>query len=374
MKRKLAALLAMLATPGVLAAQVQQPVPQDDFSNTRLGGTGAAFLTLPTDARGAALGGSYASLVSDISAAFYNPAGLALMTTSQAMFSYTPYLADTRHVAAALGWSLRGGEWGIGISVSSFGFSDAPVYTEEQQEGTGEVYSVNETAVGLTFSLQFTDRFSAGITPRFISDQLGRASATAFTIDFGTSFHAELAGRPFRASFVMLNFGTPIHHSGPVLNDEVNPIDESMNVERQPVRLRTSEFDPPTQFRVGAAYDVVGNADNRLTLLSEFWQPNDADPGAGFGAEYAREFSQGLTGALRGSYSYQGDNRDTDVSAGFRQSAFASSLQDDAALDGLAFGGGLGYRFGERHIGIDYTYRHLGMLSGVSMFSVKVGW
>jgi hypothetical protein len=373
MRQRLAVAVALLALPGTLAGQAQT-TPQEDISNTRLGGTAAAFLTLPTDARGAALGGTYSALVSDISSVFYNPAGLALMGTNQAMFTYTPYLADTRHIAAGLGWTLRNGEWGLGLSVTSFGFSDAPVYTEEAPEGNGEVYSVAETAVGVTVSFQFTDKFSAGITPRLVSDQLARVSGTGFTVDFGTSYHTEISGRPFRASFVVMNFGTPIGHEGAVLNTDVDPIDESMNVERQPVQLRTSEFDPPTQFRVGAAYDVLAGAGNRLTVLSEFWQPNDADPGAGFAAEFAREFSGGLQGALRGSFSYQSANRDAQASATFEQNAFSSNADGDAALDGLALGAGLAYRWGERQFGVDYTYRHLGVLSGVSMFSVKIGW
>jgi hypothetical protein len=100
----------LVAAPVVLSAQTQ-PRERTEEDNTRFGGTSAVFLTLPGDARGAALGGSFASLVTDISSVFYNPAGLALMGTSQAMFSYTKYIADTRHLTAAMGWSLRGGEW-----------------------------------------------------------------------------------------------------------------------------------------------------------------------------------------------------------------------------------------------------------------------
>src|SRR5688572_16576462 len=106
MNRKLAAVLALAFLPGVAAAQqATPPTARAEEDNTRFGGTSAVFLTLPADARGAALGGAFASLTNDISAAFYNPAGLALMGSSQAMFSYTSYVADTRHVAAAMGWS-----------------------------------------------------------------------------------------------------------------------------------------------------------------------------------------------------------------------------------------------------------------------------
>lgn len=374
MNRKLAAVLALAFLPGVAAAQqATPPTARADEDNTRFGGTSAVFLTLPADARGAALGGAFASLANDISSTFYNPAGLALMGSNQAMFSYTSYIADTRHIAGAMGWSLRGGEWGLGVSVSNFGFSDVPVYTEEAQEGNGETYSVSSTAVGLTGALQFSDRFSAGITTRLVTEQLARATATGFTVDFGTNYHGEVAGRPLRASFIIINYGSSFQHKGPVLNTQVDPIDESMNVEDTPAQFRTSAFEPPTQFRVGVSYDVLAATSNRLTLLSEFYQPNDSDPGVGFGAEWAANLSTGLSAALRGSFNFAGDNRDSDVSSDFSTAAFASD-DDDEKLDGLALGAGLGWRSGSFSLGVDYAYRHLGLLPSVNQFSVKLGW
>ena len=374
MNRKLAAVLALAFLPGVAAAQqATPPTAREEEDNTRFGGTAAVFLTLPADARGAALGGAFASLANDISSTFYNPAGLALMGTNQAMFSYTGYVADTRHVTGALGWSLRGGEWGLGVSVSNFGFSDAPVYTEDAQDGNGETYSVSNTAIGLTLALQFSDRFSAGMTGRMVTEQLGRAKATGFTVDFGTNYHGEVAGRPLRASFIILNYGTSFTHEGPVLNTQVDPLDESMNVEDTPAKFRTSAFEPPTQFRVGVSYDVLSATNNRFTLLSEFYQPNDADPGVGFGAEFMANLSSGLSAALRGSFNFAGDNRDSDISQAFQTAAFSSD-DGDESLDGLALGGGLAFKRNNFSLGVDYAYRNLGFLSSVNQFSVKLGW
>lgn len=374
MKRIYLSFAFALLVPGVAAAQqATPPTARAEEDNTRFGGTSAVFLTLPADARGAALGGSYASLANDISSTFYNPAGLALMGSNQAMFSYTSYIADTRHIAGAVGWSLRGGEFGLGVSVSNFGFSDVPVYTEDAQDGNGETYSVSSTAIGVTGALQFSDRFSAGITGRLVTEQLARATATGFTVDFGTNYHGEVAGRPLRASFIIINYGSSFQHKGPVLNTAVDPIDESMNVEDTPAQLRTSAFEPPTQFRVGVSYDVLAASNNRLTLLSEFYQPNDADPGVGIGAEWAANLSSGLSAALRGSFNFAGDNRDSDISSAFETGAFASD-NDDEKLDGLALGAGLGWRSGSFHVGVDYAYRHLGLLPSVNQFSVKLGW
>lgn len=374
MNLKFAAVLGLLLLPAAaMAQQATQPTYDPNQDNTRYGGTSAVFLTLPADARGAALGGSVAAVATDLTAMFYNPAGLAQMGTTQAMFSYTPYIADTHHITAGLGWSLRGGEWGLGLSLQNFGFGATPVYTEDAQDGNGETYSVSNTAIGLTTAFQFSDRFSAGITGRFVSEQLGRTSANGFTVDFGTSYHAELSGRPIRASFVIVNYGPPLQHNGAVLNNQVNAIDNSMNVEDQPVALRTTSFDPPTQFHFGLAYDLMSSTANRLTVMGEFNQPNDSRPGVGGGAEFQATLSGGLTAALRGSYSYQADN-DLNVSSTFQQQAFNPS-GTNKGLDGLSAGAGLAFKLGSQgSVGVDYAFRHLGDLGTTNMFSIKLGW
>jgi hypothetical protein len=371
--KKLLLTMSTIILPGMAAAQSAPPVEREDIDNTRFGGTSAVFLTLPADARGAALGGSYASLVDDIAASFYNPAAVAFIGRSQAMLSVTSYVADTRHIAGAMGWSLRGGDWGLSVSIANFGFTNAPVYTEDAQDGNEETYSVSNTAIGITIARQFSDRFAAGITPRLVTEQLGRASGTGFTVDLGTSYRGEVAGRPLRASFTLVNYGTSLVHDGPVLNTSVDPVDEGMEVEDTPAELRTSSFEPPTQFRIGMAFDALAGSNSRLTLLSEFFQPNDSDPGLGFGAEFGAAPMTGLSVALRGSFTFAGDNRDSDVSDGFGQSAFGSDMSR-ASLDGLALGGGLNWRSGEFSMGVDYAYRHLGFMPSVNMFSVKVGW
>jgi opacity protein-like surface antigen len=364
MKHVVAAALMLL--PSVAAAQVTQPPPsfEEDQDNTRYGGTSAVFLTLPADARGAALSGTISSLVSDLSAVFYNPAGLPMMNTgAQASFSYMPYIADTRHLSGAIGWSLRGGELAIGASIVNFGFSDQPIYTEDNQDGTGETYDVSATAVGLTGAIRFSDKFSAGLTARFVTESLGRTTAFGVVGDFGTMYQAEVGGRPLRAAFTITNLGQSFRHSGSQLNTDVDPIEDGQGVEDQPGELRSSPFEPPTQFRFSLAYDVVGGANNRLTLASEFFQPNDTDPGVSGAAEFAVNLNEGLTAALRGSYTLMSDNDIDGVASG-----------DNEGLDGLSLGAGLGWRMASFNVNLDYAFRHMGVLSTVNMFSVKLGW
>src|SRR5262249_30491114 len=157
------------------------------------------FLLLGAGARGTALGGAYAALATDISSLYYNPAGTAQLEHSGAMVSSYNYVDGTRYVWGGIGMPMGGGARSFGLQVGNFGFSDQPEYTVDEPDGTGRTYSVAETFVGGTYAQNFSDRFSAGVTVKFITDKLADVSASAFAVDFGTSFHATTGGRPIRA-------------------------------------------------------------------------------------------------------------------------------------------------------------------------------
>lgn len=368
--RNLALMAALLSgLPAVAVAQ--DDINQD---NTAYGTTAAEFLLFGAGARGTALGGAFAAIATDVSSLYYNPAGSALMERSGAMVGTYDYVADTRYSWGGIAFPFSGGSRTIGIQVGTFGFRDQPVYTVEQPEGTGSVYSVSQTFAGITLAQNFSDRFSAGITAKGIFDQLGEASGQAFAVDFGTHFHASLSGHPIRFSFVLANLGTNLSYSGDAL-DAATPRDDipgepTVPQNPQPATFRTTGFNLPTIFRVGLAYDLITGDNNRLTLLSDFNQPNNNGAGFSAGGEW---MSQRLGGspfgfALRGSYSYAPANNVDPIDPA------SSALSDEENLQGLALGGGLNYGTGNFNIGLDYAWKYLGVLGGTNFFSVSLGW
>ena len=224
------------------------------------------------------------------------------------------YVADTRYSWGGIAFPFSGGTRAVGIQVGTFGFKDQPVYTVEQPDGTGSVYSVSETFAGLTFAQNFSDRFSAGVTAKGMFDNLGQASGKAFAVDFGTNFHAQLSGHPIRFSFVVANLGTNLSYSGNALEVDTprdsDPRRGPVPSNPQPGEFRTKGFNLPTIFRVGLAYDLITGENNRLTVISDFNQPNNNGAGFSAGGEW---MSQRLGGsnfgfAVRGSYSYTAAN------------------------------------------------------------------
>ena len=206
--------LALLVA-GAMAAPTESRAQAQDDTNTGIGTAAAEFLLLGAGARGMVLGPSFAAITRDVEATYYNPAGLPLMEGPQAEFTMMSYFADTDYVWAGFALPLSNGEFGMGINIGSFGFSDATVYREQDPDGEeGLLYDVRETVIGLSFAHAFIDRFTGGVTLKYISDQLGQAEASGFAVDVGTNFHTEWNGRPIALAFVIQNLGSTMRHSG----------------------------------------------------------------------------------------------------------------------------------------------------------------
>jgi hypothetical protein len=369
--RNLAFVAALLGgLPAVSAAQTTD-INQD---NTGYGTTAAEFLLFGAGARGTALGTAFSAIATDVSALYYNPAGIALMPRAGAMVGTYDYVADTRYSWGGIAFPFSGGSRSVGIQVGTFGFKDQPVYTAEQPDGTGSVYSVSQTVAGITFAQNFSDRFSAGITAKGVFDNLGEASGQAFAVDFGTNFHAQLSGHPIRFSFVVSNLGTNLSYSGSALETDAPrdsiPGEAPVPQNPQPSEFRTKDFPLPTIFRVGLAYDLITGDNNRLTLLSDFNQPNNNGAGFSAGGEWATQRLGGSNFgfALRGSYSYAAANNIDPVDPA------TTALSDEENLQGLALGGGLMYGSGNFNVGFDYAWKYLGVLGSTNFFSVSLGW
>lgn len=361
-------LAAVLVTPA--AAQ------QGTQDNTAYGGASGEFLLLGAGARGTALGGAYAALSTDVTAMYYNPAGLAQLARPGVMLSTSQYIADTKYAWAGIAFPMAGGVRSVGLSLGSFGFSDQPIYTLTDPDGNGRTYSVRQTFISGTLAQNFSDRFSAGVTLKFINDRLGTAKANGVAVDFGTNFHASVGARPIRASFVIQNLGTNLQHSGEDLIVGVTrqPPLGTVDVPQEPqsAALSTSSWTLPVLFRVGVALDLVAQGSNHLTVLSEFTQPNNTKPGAGAGFEWAMQNigQRGFSVAARGSYTIQPDNQVNDLVIGIPTKESSGTF----TADGLSVGGGLEYARGQTRLGFDYAWKSLGTLGSVNFLSFSIGW
>ena len=371
-RRAVATVALVVCLPGLLWAQ-DDPLIQIPSGNTVYGGSSAEFLTLGSGARGMALGGAFATIVDDLNTLHYNPANLTRLDGAEVGFTLMPYFVDTNYYWTGAAIPLSDGDFGIGFFLGQFGFGDSPIYTEGDPEGLSqETYGVSEVVAGASVAHSFIDRFSAGLTVKFISSDLatgaaGGAKATTAAIDLGVNFHTLLGDRPIALSFVVQNLGGGLRHTGEALRfRDVNNSARDPNVPDQrqdpPVaNLDTDGFPLPRLFRAGLAYDVVSAESSRLSLMGEFVESNFTKVTFGVGAEFDWSPPDKPVGAaLRGSYTTQPDE----------ENSLGANEASSTGSDGLGLGGGLFYRIADRYrIQLDYAYRHYGALGSVDIFS-----
>jgi hypothetical protein len=383
LKRTVTAVVLVVAAPGLLWAQVLETPTEPDNpvqvagENTGFGTVSGEFLQFGASARGMALGGAYSTIADNVDVMHYNPANLTFLDGPQANLTVMPYFADTDYYWAGLAFPFSDNDFGLGVFLGRFGFADQPIYTVTDQEGlSGETYSVNEVVAGLSFAHAFIDRFSAGGTIKYISDDLAGGSlsgakATTVTFDFGVNFHSELWDRPIALAFVVQNLGGSLGHSGEALRfrdfnaSGADPSVPDQNVDAPFAAYDSDNFPLPRLFRAGLSYDVISSDAIRLSALGEFVESNNQKPQFGFGGEFAWTSQDGPLGAaLRGSYTTQPDHED-----------FGGISASNVGMDGIAFGGGLFYKISDQYlIQFDYAYRHFGALGSVDAFTFTLGW
>ncbi len=205
-------------------------------------------------------------------------------------------------------------------------------------------------------------------------DNLGQASGKAFAVDFGTNFHAQLSGHPIRFAFTVMNLGTNLSYSGNALEIDAPrdsiPGEDPVPQNPQPGEFRTKDFPLPTTFRVGLAYDLIAGENSRLTVISDFNQPNNNSAGFSAGGEWMSEQLGGSNFgfAVRGSYSYAAANN---LSRWIRTTPRSRTRKTSR---GSPFGGGINYSSDGFLLGFDYAWRYLGVLGGTNFFTVNLGW
>ncbi|MFA4923583.1 MAG: PorV/PorQ family protein, partial [Ignavibacteriaceae bacterium] len=173
---------------------------------SKTGTTAASFLEIGVGASANAMGGAFVSLANDASSLYWNVSGMANLDQYEVILVHTDWIADTKFDFAGLVLPL--GDFGnIGLSLTSLSMEDMKVRTVELPEGTGENFSASDISIALSYARKLTDRFSIGITAKYIKQSIWHMSSSAFAVDAGTSFKTDLLGG-MTIGAVMTNFGT----------------------------------------------------------------------------------------------------------------------------------------------------------------------
>ena len=313
---------------------------------TNVGTSAGAFLEIGVGARAQAMGGAYVALANDVSAMYWNPAGISRLDRIEVMFTSSDWLVDTRHTYAGIVFPL-GGFGAIGTNVTSFGMPDQPVRVIGQEEGTGEYYSVGDFALGLSFAYNFTDRFSLGISTKYINQKIWHTSANGFALDIGGLYHTQWEG--LRMGFSLSNFGTNLQISGRDLLNAIDPDKNNSGVENINVNYSTGEFPLPLIFRFGLSqqFDVI-TEDHRITVSADVLHPSNNVESVNIGLEYMLHKMI----AMRAGY---------------------ESLFDEDRINGFTSGVGVSTDiYGGISTNFDYAYAKWGVFKTVHRLSLQM--
>ncbi len=246
--------------------------------------TGATFLELGVGTRANGMGDAFVAIADDPSALYWNPAGIATQSRVNILLDHTEWLADTKFNFAGLTYGLGSGGT-VGVSLTLFSVGDMLVRTLEDQEGsTGQQFSSSSYAIGLTYSRNLTDRFSLGLTPKYVHDQIWTVGAGAFAMDAGILYKTPFRGITLGAAIT--NYGTEMQLGGAELGSLLKDRPTSVSSPGVPVEVTTDSYPLPLTFRVGLAYKAFEANGQRLMLATDASVPSNDFQSVNVGAEY----------------------------------------------------------------------------------------
>ncbi len=191
-KRSSAIALLLLLYSALLSAQESQEI--------------YTFLRLPVSAHAAALGGDNITLTDDDpSLIFHNPALISNTSDCSINLNFMTYMAGSTTASASFvkEWNERT-TWGVAGQYMNYGSM-----RETTADGT-EVgdFSAKDIAISASLAYMLSDRWSGGLTLRFISSHIAGFSSTGIGADLGLNYYDD--ERYWSFSAVAKNLGGEI--------------------------------------------------------------------------------------------------------------------------------------------------------------------
>jgi len=302
-----------------------------NLGGQRSGTAAIQFLKIGVGARAIGMGESFTAVANDASALYWNPAGIVEFKENQLLVSHINWLVDINHDFIGYVHHLDGTN-SLGIGITALYMDDMMETTEYQPNGTGNYFSFSDIGLSLSYGRKMTDRFSFGISLKYVQETLAEFKMHGVMIDLGTYYWTGFGSSRF--AVCMSNFGNQVKPTGSYINRDQQRISEFQS------------FSPPTIFKVGFATELYQTRQHRLTTAIQLNHPNDNAENLNLGMEYGwREYF-----FLRGGYKFN--------------------------VDEETFSLGIGYKVPLKivDLSMDVSYSDLGRLGNVTRFSVLIGY
>jgi hypothetical protein len=292
--------------------------------NPNLGTGGAQFLQIPVGARAEAMAGAVVGTIDDASSVFWNPAGMVKVKNIEVFFSYMDWFTLFDHSAASIVYNIEN-VGAFGASLIIFNTNEMEITTELEPNGTGRFFDAGDMAIGLSYARLLTDRFSVGLTAKYVYQQIWNETATGFAFDIGTQYRLDFQNLVIAMS--MSNFGGDLRFEGPDLDINYNRENIYPLSRIVPGRLQTEDYPLPLHFQVGIGFDIFEADFVKMRGAIDATHPNDNSERVLFGTEFS--FFDRFY--FRGGYKLNFDDQKFAFGAGANVPVLSSAVYFDYA-------------------------------------------
>jgi len=197
-------------------------------------GAGAAFLKMDVGAKAAAIGGAYTALADDVTAIYWNPAGLAQLKQTELNFMHNEWFSGINYEFLAAAYPIENLTFATSLTYLYMDeIKEVLRDTERKGNGryweTGKLFTAEDMALSLAFAQALEENFFMGANFKYIHENIEHESASGAAMDLGVLF------RPVNK----LGFGFVIQNVGPKM------------------KFITDEFSLPLTYRAGIAYQIM---------------------------------------------------------------------------------------------------------------------
>ena len=340
----LAAPIGVALRAAVLGAFASLLLAGGVHAQSKVGTSFGAFTLIEPDARFAALGMAGTAAAEGLTGAFYNPGSVALSEKHEVEFVHADWFADIRY-----DWIAYAHPFGFGslyATFTSLNSGDIAVRTVNQPQGTGELFSVSDMALGLGVAHKFSLRFAAAVQMNYLQETIFHSSAGTLTFTAGALYRTSANGLRIGAS--LSNFGTSAAYSGDNLAITYDNVpNQNGDNGALPGDRTTDSFAVPVAFRVGLAQPVVLGSGTRFLFAADAVHPSDNSESVGVGAEATFRDALSLRGGWQGLF-----------------------LEDSEV--GLTAGAGFRGTLDNVHYHVDYAWADQGRLDDTQRFSFGI--
>jgi len=293
------------------------------------------FMKISPSARAAALADAYTTMTGDVSAIFYNPAGMAFVEGINVAVNKNNWLADIGHFSTVL--SYQAGNWGtfsFNIISMDYGEFQRTIIDEHAWLGYEETgtFTISEYAFGFGYAKSITNRFSLGGQVKYIYQNLGPVESWS---NVGTSLEHYIK-RDYVDDVIAFDLGTyyDTGYNGIIIAMAMQ------NFANSPI---------PLVFRYGMSarisdFLLASKPDHRIRLNMDLIQTKDYSDGYQAGLEYSwlnRVF-------LRTGYKF------------------------NYSEENFTLGTGLNVNLHNVQVTVDYAYTEFELLGHVNRFSIGI--